>query len=57
MSRKHFVLIAQAIRENIQNRAQREATARALAPAPALSAVNPNFNLQRFLDACIGGGL
>ena len=52
MSRKDFVAIATAIRENITDRAQREAIARAL--LPALRASNPNFNTHRFLDAAVG---
>ena len=52
MSRKYFTAIAQAIRENINNQAQREATARAL--IAALQASNPRFNADRFLGACMG---
>lgn len=52
MSRKHFIAIAEAIRNNIQEKAQREAVANAL--IPALKASNPNFNSTRFMDACLG---
>ncbi len=52
MSRKHFIAIAQAIRENIHDKAQREAIAHAL--LPALKGSNPNFNASRFLDAAVG---
>lgn len=52
MSRKHFVALARAIRENIHDRAEREAVAKAL--LPALRESNPNFNGQRFLDAAVG---
>jgi len=51
-TRKTFVAIANAIRLSITDRAQREATAKAL--IPALKDSNPNFDRQRFLDACIG---
>jgi hypothetical protein len=52
MSRKHFIAIAQAIRENIQDKQQRKAVADAL--LPALKASNPDFNATRFLDAAVG---
>lgn len=52
MSRKHFIAIAQAIRENIHDKAQRQAVANAL--LPALIASNPNFNTSRFFDAAVG---
>lgn len=52
MTRKHFVAIARAIRENITDRTQREAIARAL--IPALSESNPHFIQQRFMDAAVG---
>lgn len=52
MSRKHFNAIAQAIRENIHDKAQRQAIANAL--LPALIASNPNFNTTRFLEAVVG---
>lgn len=52
MSRKHFIAIAQAIRENIRDKAQRQAVADAL--LPALRGGNPNFNASRFLDAAVG---
>jgi len=52
MSRKHFIAIAQAIRENIHDKAQRQAVAEAL--LPALRASNPNFNTSRFIGAAVG---
>ena len=52
MSRKHFIAIAQAIRENIPDKAQRQAVATAL--LPALRASNTNFNAPRFLEAAVG---
>lgn len=52
MSRKHFIAIAQAIRENIHDQAQRQAVANAL--LPALRGSNPNFNTSRFLEAAVG---
>jgi hypothetical protein len=53
MTRKHFKAIAEAIRNNINNREQdREAFARAL--LPALRASNPNFDTGRFLDGAVG---
>lgn len=52
VSRKHFIAIAQAIRENIHDKAKRQAVANAL--LPALRASNPNFNASRFLEAAVG---
>jgi hypothetical protein len=52
MTRKHFTQIAEAIRRNIADSAQRKAIAEAL--VPALRASNERFNTQRFLDAAIG---
>jgi hypothetical protein len=52
VSRKHFIAIAQAIRENIHDKAQRQAIATAL--LPALRGSNPNFNASRFLEAAVG---
>lgn len=52
MSRKHFNAIAQAIRENIHDKAQRQAVANAL--LPAMRASTPNFNTSRFLEAAVG---
>jgi hypothetical protein len=52
MTRKHFIAIAEAIRENIPNKAEREAVARAL--APAFLAVNPKFSTDRFIAAAVG---
>jgi len=52
MSRKHFITIAQAIRESIHDKGQRQAIANAL--LPALRASNPNFNASRFLEAVVG---
>jgi hypothetical protein len=52
MSRKDFQAIAQAIRENINDRAQREAIARAL--LPALLDSNNRFDSARFIDAAVG---
>ena len=54
MTRKHFIAIAEAIRNSITSRAEREAVARAL--VPALTQANPNFNTERFIDACMGIG-
>ncbi len=51
MSRKHFIAIAQAIRENIHDKAQRQAIASAL--LSALKASNPNFNATRFIEAAV----
>ena len=52
MTRKHFVLIAEAIRQNIADAAQRKALAEAL--LPALSESNERFSAQKFLDAATG---
>jgi hypothetical protein len=52
MSRKHFVAIARAIRDNIHDRSEREAMAKAL--LPALREANPNFNTAKFLEAAVG---
>jgi len=49
MSKKHFVAIAEAIREIADNRARRIA-ARAL--ADCLRGTNPRFDRGRFLYAC-----
>jgi hypothetical protein len=51
MSRKHFIAIAEAIRQNIQDKAQRKAVAEAL--LSALRASNPNFNTSKFLEAAV----
>ncbi len=52
MSRKHFIVIAGAIRNNLSDRALRQAVATAL--IPALMGRNPNFNVKRFLAAAVG---
>ncbi|GMU50729.1 MAG: hypothetical protein AMXMBFR31_29550 [Candidatus Desulfobacillus denitrificans] len=52
MSRKDFIALAQAIRENIKDAATRQAVAEAL--LPALRASNPNFKPERFLAAAVG---
>ena len=52
MTRKHFKLIAGAIRSNIRDRIDRELFALAL--LPALRASNPNFDSKRFMNAAIG---
>jgi len=52
MTRKNFVAIAQAIRNNIANREQRQALAVAI--LPALSASNPRFDSRRFMSAAVG---
>ena len=52
MSRKDFVAIAQAIRENILLIEQREALARAI--IPALRESNPRFDSRRFITAAVG---
>jgi hypothetical protein len=49
MTRKHFQAIAEAIRQNVADAAQRKALAEAL--LPALRASNDRFNTQKFLDA------
>ncbi len=52
MSRKHFVLLAQAIRESIKDKVLRDEVARALTPALRLS--NPRFDPYRFISAAVG---
>ncbi len=52
MSRKDYVAIAQAIRQNIADAAQRKALAEAL--LPALRASNDRFSTQKFLTAAVG---
>lgn len=52
MSRKHFILIAQAIRNNIPDRELRQILAESL--ITGLAACNPNFSAARFLDAAVG---
>ena len=52
MSRKEFVALACAIRENIALKEQREVLARAL--IPALRQSNPRFDSIRFLNAAVG---
>ena len=52
MSRKDYVAIAQAIRQNIAEAAQRKALAEAL--IPALRASNDRFSSSRFLAAAVG---
>ena len=52
MTRKYFILIAEAIRKNIDDTAQRRALAEAL--LPALRASNERFNAQKFIDAATG---
>ena len=52
MSRKHFIVIADAIRHNIADKAQRQAVAEAL--LATLRASNPNFNTTRFISAAVG---
>ena len=52
MTRKHFIALAEAIRNSISSKEERVAVARAL--LPALRAANPNFKTERFIDACIG---
>jgi hypothetical protein len=52
MSRKHFILIAQAIRNNIPDREMRQIFARSL--ITGLVACNPNFSASRFLEAAVG---
>jgi hypothetical protein len=52
MSRKDFIAIAEAIRNNITDPAQRQAVARAL--VPALRASNDRFDERRFVDAAVG---
>ena len=52
MSRKDFISIASAIRENIALKEQREALASAL--IPALRQSNPRFDTTRFMIAAVG---
>jgi hypothetical protein len=52
MSRKDFVAIADAIRQNVKDAATRQAVAQAL--LPALRASNPNFKPDKFIDAAVG---
>lgn len=52
MSRKDYVAIAAAIRQNIAEAAQRKALAEAL--IPALRASNDRFSSSRFLAAAVG---
>jgi hypothetical protein len=52
MSRKDFIAIAQAIRENIASVEQREALARAI--MPALRESNSRFDSGRFMAAAVG---
>ncbi len=52
MSRKHYKAIAEAIRENIHIKSQREELAKAL--LQALKDSNPRFDATRFLHAATG---
>ncbi len=52
MSRKDFIAIAQAIRENIASIELREALSHAI--MPALIQSNPRFNSGRFMAAAVG---
>ena len=52
MTRKHFQALADAIRQNIADAAQRKALAEAL--LPALRASNDRFNVQKFMEVAIG---
>ncbi len=52
MSRKHFNLIAMAIRTNIPDRALREVLAQSL--LSALEACTPRFSAPRFIEAAVG---
>ncbi len=52
MGRREYRAIAQAIRENIADRKQREVLAKAL--IPAMRAANARFDCSRFLEAAIG---
>lgn len=52
MSRKHYKAIADAIRENIPLKSQREEVAKAL--LPALKESNPRFDASRFMLAAVG---
>ena len=52
MTRKDFVALAQAIRENIISKEQREILAEAL--VPALRDSNSRFDANRFMMAAVG---
>ena len=52
MSRKHYEAIAEAIRENIQLKSQREELAKAL--LSALRESNPRFDASKFMLAAVG---
>ena len=52
MSRKHFILIAKAIRNNIPDRELRQILAESL--ITGLAACNPYFNASKFLDDAVG---
>lgn len=52
MSRKHYKAIADAIRENIQLKSQREEVARAL--LSALRESSPRFDASKFMLAAVG---
>jgi hypothetical protein len=52
MSRKHYRAIANAIRENIELKSQREELARAL--LTALKDSNPRFDASKFMIAAVG---
>ena len=52
MSRKQFILTAQAIRNNIPDRELRQILAESL--FTGLAACNPNFSAFRFLEAAVG---
>ena len=52
MSRKHFKAIADAIRENIELKSQREEVAKAL--ISALKESNPRFDVNKFMLAAVG---
>lgn len=52
MSRKHYKAKADAIRENIQLKSQREEVARAL--LSALRESNPRFDASKFMLAAVG---
>ena len=52
MTRKYFILIAAAIRNNVADQQARRAVAEAL--IPALRASNDRFDAGKFLAAAIG---
>jgi hypothetical protein len=52
MSRKDFIVIAEAIRQHFNDAATRRAVAEAL--LPALRASNRNFQTERFIAAAVG---